>query len=108
MIQITAYIRDEEDLRLWKELGNKTQFLHDALHVQNSTLRGTMYPKGEVESTSQVSPVPIPENPLLENVRDKINNAQVDEVVKTNAKLCAHGQIKGKCLVKGCPFNTRF
>lgn len=31
LIQITAYLRDEEDLKLWKELGNKTEFLHDAL-----------------------------------------------------------------------------
>lgn len=32
MIQITAYVRDEEDKALWSALGNKTQFLHDALH----------------------------------------------------------------------------
>jgi hypothetical protein len=31
MIQITAYLRTEEDLKLWKEVENKTQFLHNAL-----------------------------------------------------------------------------
>lgn len=45
MIQITAYLRDEEDLNKWKAIGNKTQFLHDAIQVQDSTLHSTMYPK---------------------------------------------------------------
>lgn len=31
LIQITAYVRDEEDLNKWKALENKTQFIHDAL-----------------------------------------------------------------------------
>lgn len=31
LIQITAYLRDEEDLAKWKLLPNKAEFLHDAL-----------------------------------------------------------------------------
>lgn len=31
MIQITAYVRNEQDLALWKRLKNKTQFIHDCL-----------------------------------------------------------------------------
>lgn len=49
MIQITAYLRTKEDLEKWKEIGNKTQFLHDALLVHGSTLHGTMYQKGKTK-----------------------------------------------------------
>ena len=31
MIQITAYLRDEADLKLWKALPNKAEWLHDNL-----------------------------------------------------------------------------
>lgn len=31
MIQITAYLRNEEDLARWKALENKTEWLHDCL-----------------------------------------------------------------------------
>jgi hypothetical protein len=31
MIQITAYLRNEEDYTNWKAIGNKTEFLHNAL-----------------------------------------------------------------------------
>lgn len=41
LIQITAYLRTEEDLEKWKAISNKTAFLHDALKVQ-----GTRYPNG--------------------------------------------------------------
>lgn len=56
MIQITAYLRDDDDLKRWKALGNKTQFLHDALVIQDSTLHGTMYPKEDYG----LSPEPFP------------------------------------------------
>jgi hypothetical protein len=31
MIQITAYLRDEEDLKKWKALPNKAEWLHNNL-----------------------------------------------------------------------------
>lgn len=33
MIQITAYLRDDKDLVKWKDLANKTEFLHEALQA---------------------------------------------------------------------------
>lgn len=68
MIQITAYLRDEEDLALWKAIGNKTAFLHDSLHVQNSTSHGTMYPKGETKPASGATVI--------------VNDAEITERVK--------------------------
>lgn len=32
MIQITAYLRNEEDLKKWKALSNKVEFIHNALN----------------------------------------------------------------------------
>lgn len=32
LIQITAYVRNEDDLAKWKALGNKTKWLHDRLN----------------------------------------------------------------------------
>jgi len=33
MIQITAYLRTEADLKLWKKLPNKTEWLHQQLNA---------------------------------------------------------------------------
>ena len=37
MIQITAYLRTEEDLALWKTLINKSEFLHRALIMEQNS-----------------------------------------------------------------------
>jgi hypothetical protein len=33
LIQITAYVRTEEDLKLWKALTNKTEAIHQMLQA---------------------------------------------------------------------------
>lgn len=48
MPQANIWIR-KDDWDKWKSIGNKPDFIHDALEVQDSTLHGTMYPKGETK-----------------------------------------------------------
>lgn len=33
LIQITAYVRNQEDLKLWKALPNKTEAIHQMLQA---------------------------------------------------------------------------
>lgn len=126
MIQITAYLRDEEDLKRWKEIGNKTAFIHDALRVQSSTLHGTMYPKGETKipggkvivNDSEISKAPdmltqearygaIVINPKeLEPPRPKTINAP-KEVVEIAQSLNLKKDRNGLCKIHGIPLDGR-
>jgi hypothetical protein len=38
LIQITAYVRDEQDLAKWKALPNKTEAIHQMLNNQPQTV----------------------------------------------------------------------
>lgn len=55
MIQITAYLRTEEDLALWKALPNKTEWLHSML-VESSSMVEQRPVKATVGGSTPPSP----------------------------------------------------
>jgi len=82
MIQITAYLRDEQDLVRWKALANKSQFLHDALMVQDGLYK-----------TPKIGVIKTP----------KDAEKAVSLIGKGIKKTCKHGKYPGLCKVQGCP-----
>ncbi len=111
MIQITAYLRDEEDLARWKAIGNKSAFLHDALVVQDSTLHGTMYqkqPKFSAEPMETDKKV-IKTKKDAEEVIPEIVPPVAKNISRQSNGLCKiHGTPldgRGKCLQKGCKYS---
>jgi hypothetical protein len=67
MIQITAYLRTEEDLTKWKTIKNKTEWLHDMLN------QNILVPKMPIIT----KPEQVPK--MLKNVRRITNNVDTAE-----------------------------
>lgn len=80
MIQVTAYLRDDEDLDKWKAVPNKVQFLHQALqHVQSREAMNRDYDK------------------------------KIEKVIvkKAKSEYCKNGHpldSRGRCFGKGCKY----
>lgn len=85
MIQITAYLRTEEDHKLWKTLPNKTEFLHFALNELNS-------------DPPKETPTPQKIKPIYDN---EVIIKPIVQEAKKNFNFCKHGSIKGLCKL-GC------
>jgi len=108
MIQITAYLRDEEDLKIWKAIGNKAAFIHDALQVQNSTLHGTMYPEGETKIPG--GKVVVNETKIIKTPEEALKQVAAVGMKKVDIgmKFCKNGhpipEGRTKCMGKGCKY----
>lgn len=100
MIQITAYLRDEADYELWKAIGNKAEFLHNALNLKS---KDTKISDGLIAGGAQMyklgKPIKTPEEAK-----------KAVEITKPEAsvKLCPVHKTPlteaGKCLQKGCKY----
>lgn len=68
MIQITAYLRTEEDLVKWKALENKTEWLHQTLNASPAMagLQGNM-PWADNPNTKDATDIVRPGRPLQVN-----------------------------------------
>jgi hypothetical protein len=84
MIQITAYLRDEEDLAKWKAVKNKTELLHNALNNQQRIMN--IVANSEIElKRLQLTPTPKPSK----TPKNLCKQHQVDKSVCKNMK---HGR----------------
>lgn len=107
MIQITAYLRDEKDLAIWKSLPNKTEWLHSVL---SDSWRGQSIkdmPK-IIAPPDKVIPMTV-ENPEGKTVVmvGKLPDG-THGIRRADGGLCKiHGTPLtdlGKCLQKGCKY----
>lgn len=130
MPRVNIYIR-KEDLEKWEAIGDKPSFIHDAIRVQDSTLHGTMYPKGETEIPGGkviANSTNIKENkdgtitaidpskhssftrkpPVIKTAQEAMTRIAQAHTDKDYHGLCKiHGTPltdKGKCLQKGCKY----
>lgn len=98
MIQITAYLRDEEDLAKWKALKNKSEFLHDALNKVVPETKRIAEPILDVAKLLQ--PVEIIKTPA---------DAKKAVQPKDDMKFCPNGhpipEGRTKCMGKGCKYS---
>lgn len=92
MPKVTVYIR-KEDMEAWKEIGQKTQFLHDAIHVQNTTMQGTMYPK-IIKTPEQAKTMTMKQ---VERQFAKADGLCPDHKVPLDAR--------GRCMQKKCKYS---
>lgn len=61
MIQRTVYLRDEDDLALWKAIPNKAEWLHEHLNPPAFRMVGELRPNGlarHIDSSDDVVIVP--------------------------------------------------
>jgi hypothetical protein len=93
MIQITAYLRNEEDLAKWKLLENKTEWLHKQLAGQEGvpTSRRTSQstqPKFESRVWAPSGTTVQPPTPIEQSVLDSLPVFKASDLP---IKLCTHG-----------------
>jgi hypothetical protein len=88
VIQITAYLRNEEDLAKWRALENKSEFLHQALSGVKENTK-----KPHVIKPMPVTKLPKSARVSLEELKDKIN-----------AVCTGHDTKRWDCGRKGCQY----
>lgn len=91
MPQVTVFIRDI-DLPAWKKIDKKSAWMHE--HLTGAAQ--------EIVKMDKLIAKPKDVEKMVANL------PKSDPAPEVKGKLCVHGNIKGKCLFKGCPFNTRF
>ena len=94
MPHVNIWIRNE-DLKAWKEIGDKPTFIHDAIKVQNSIKIGSMYPKV----------IKTPKDAVEASTR--IGLSHPDKSTGFTGLCRDHGtplDYRGKCLQKGCKY----
>src|ERR1700761_9406769 len=79
MIQITAYLRDQEDLRRWKEVKNKAGFLHDALQGMSLKLPDKIVTSVKLANKE----IPFKQNKGLVYIDTNGHNLNEIEIIKT-------------------------
>lgn len=100
MIQITAYLRDENDLIKWRQVSNKAEFLHQALQSIGSPVPLRAYEK-ITKSTIQETSRPSDGESRSETIKPQTQKAD---------KICPiHGVplAQGKCLQNGCKYSSK-
>jgi hypothetical protein len=92
MIQITAYLKDEEDLKIWKKVENKSAFLHNTLQGIHGNVQGS-------------KPVRIDTVPEAEEAVKQLKQGKKVKDMHTcpNGHLVPEGSTK--CMAKGCKYN---
>jgi hypothetical protein len=103
MIQITAYLRTEEDLVKWKALVNKTEWLHNQLRTSQDA--GSSLTDRGVKDVLKKVPSP---RMSVEEVAEIFTSAPLSNLI--TADKLKYGKCKkcgtpltsyGKCLQKG-------
>lgn len=116
MIQITAYLRTEEDKETWAKLDNKTEWLHNQLQNirdlrGHANLTDAYVGNGDFAGIKTVDPHTLsPGTKLYPPGITKIPGGGEVAVSKsriTNGICKLHGtplDSRGKCLQKGCKY----